>query len=53
MIPFAEILNGKVAPPTGSEPFLAAIKKYSAQAREQGQVTGPSHETASANAQPK
>ena len=38
MIPFATILNGKVAPPQGSEPFLAAVRKYSTQAREQGSV---------------
>ncbi len=28
MVPFADILGGKVAPPDGSEPFLAAVKKY-------------------------
>jgi len=39
--PFADILGGKVPPPTGSEPFLAAVKKYSTQAREQGRVTEP------------
>lgn len=32
MIPFATILSGKVAPPNGSEPFLAAVRKYSRQA---------------------
>jgi lipid-binding SYLF domain-containing protein len=36
MIPFATILSGKIAPPTGSEPFLAAVRKYAAQSREQG-----------------
>src|SRR5436309_4530958 len=36
MVPFATILSGKVAPPNGSEPFLAAVKKYASQAREQG-----------------
>jgi lipid-binding SYLF domain-containing protein len=29
---FREILQGKVAPPSGSEPFLAAVKKFSARA---------------------
>jgi len=38
MIDFADILDGKVPPPKESEPFLAAVKKYSSQAREQGQV---------------
>jgi lipid-binding SYLF domain-containing protein len=39
-IPFATILSGKVPPPQGSEPFLAAVRKYSAQAHEQGSNTG-------------
>jgi lipid-binding SYLF domain-containing protein len=49
-IPFADVLGGKVAPPAASEPFLAAVKKYSTQAREQGKVDNatPSN-TASAN----
>jgi lipid-binding SYLF domain-containing protein len=38
MVPFATILNGKVSPPAGSEPFLAAVRKYSSQAREQGSL---------------
>ncbi len=29
---FGDILQGRVAPPTGSEPFLAAVKKFSAKA---------------------
>jgi len=41
MIPFEEILNGKVAPPASSEPFLAAVRKYSSQAREQGESKPP------------
>jgi SH3 domain-containing YSC84-like protein 1 len=28
MVPFATILEGKVTPPNGSEPFLAAVRKY-------------------------
>ena len=28
MVPFATILSGKVTPPNGSEPFLAAVRKY-------------------------
>jgi hypothetical protein len=41
MVPFADILSGKVAPPDGSEPFLAAVRKYATQARDQGSVTTP------------
>src|SRR6266852_4754076 len=41
MVPFAEILSGKVAPPEGSEPFLSAVSKYDSQAKEQGSVTVP------------
>lgn len=43
MVPFADILNGRVAPPKGSDPFLAAVRKYSSQAREQGEVTRPTN----------
>jgi lipid-binding SYLF domain-containing protein len=39
MIPFATVLSGKVNPPDGSEPFLAAVRKYAQQAREQGSLT--------------
>src|SRR5580658_10000150 len=34
-LPFQEILAGKVAPPAASEPFLAAVRRYSMQARDQ------------------
>ncbi len=43
MIPFEDILNGKVPPPASSEPFLAAVRKYSGQAREQGELNKPSN----------
>ena len=43
MIPFATILNGKISPPEGSEPFLAAVRKYASQAREQGSLNTPSN----------
>jgi lipid-binding SYLF domain-containing protein len=53
-IPFADVLSGKIAPPAGSEPFLAAVKKYSTQAREQGEVAKPSPSiTASASTHSK
>jgi lipid-binding SYLF domain-containing protein len=42
MISFNEILSGKVEPPKASEPFLEAVKKYSAQATEEhGKVSEP------------
>jgi SH3 domain-containing YSC84-like protein 1 len=41
MVPFDEILSGKVTPPDGSEPFLSAVRKYASQAREQGSVIPP------------
>jgi lipid-binding SYLF domain-containing protein len=41
MVPFADILSGKVPPPSASDPFLAAVQKYSTQAREQGKVAQP------------
>ena len=41
MVPFATILSGKISPPTGSEPFLAAVRKYAAQSREQGTLNPP------------
>jgi lipid-binding SYLF domain-containing protein len=49
-IPFADILNGKVAPTANSGTFLAAVKKYSTQARQQGDAksTAPAN-TASAS----
>jgi lipid-binding SYLF domain-containing protein len=34
LVPFADILDGKVQPPVSSEPFLAAVRKYSRQSRE-------------------
>jgi lipid-binding SYLF domain-containing protein len=51
-VPFEDILGGKVTAPQGSEPFLAAVKKYSGQAREQSEVTAPAN-TASACTQAK
>jgi len=37
-VPFADILNGKVPPKGASEPFLAAVRRYSRQAREHGEM---------------
>ena len=38
MEPFTDILNGKVAAPNGSRPFLAAVKKYTAPSSQQGSL---------------
>jgi lipid-binding SYLF domain-containing protein len=40
-VPFTEILSGKVRPKEASEPFLAAVRKYSSQAREHGELKTP------------
>lgn len=37
-VPFPEILSGKVRPRGDSEPFLSAVRRYSGQAREHGEV---------------
>jgi lipid-binding SYLF domain-containing protein len=53
-IPFEDILDGKVAPPASSEPFLTAVRKYSGQAREQSEITTPAlASTASASTNTK
>jgi len=36
--PFSDILSGKVQPKESAEPFLAAVRKYSGQAREHGEL---------------
>lgn len=42
MVPFEDILSGKVLPPSGSsESFLAAVKRYANQAQQQGRLTKP------------
>ena len=47
MVPFSDILGGKVEAPSGSQPFLSAVKKYTAPTREQGSVTAPAPAPAS------
>jgi lipid-binding SYLF domain-containing protein len=49
MVPFATILSGKVSPPSGSEPFLAAVRKYAAQSHEQGSLNTPADVRADAH----
>lgn len=41
-VPFSEILNGKVQPPSVAEPFLTAVQKYSGQSRESSRNEGVS-----------
>jgi lipid-binding SYLF domain-containing protein len=41
MVPFATILNGKAHDPKGSGAFLAAVRKYSVQAKDQAANTEP------------
>jgi lipid-binding SYLF domain-containing protein len=41
MVPFADILNGQLPPPDGSEAFLGAVRKYTHQSNVQGKVTAP------------
>jgi SH3 domain-containing YSC84-like protein 1 len=41
-VPFAEILNGKVRPPSVSEPFLTAVRRYSGERRESSRNDGGS-----------
>jgi lipid-binding SYLF domain-containing protein len=42
MVPFATILSGKVTPPNGSEPFLAAVRKYAREVGNTGGLVTPS-----------
>ena len=37
MVPFADILNGRTPPTPASEPFLAAVRKYSMQSHDHAQ----------------
>jgi lipid-binding SYLF domain-containing protein len=39
MVPFQDILHGKIPPPAGTENFLAAVRRYSMQARDQAANT--------------
>ncbi len=41
MVPFETILKGDIAPPAGAAPFLAAVRKYSHQAKDEGQLVQP------------
>jgi hypothetical protein len=41
-VPFPDILGGKVHAKEASEPFLAAIRRYSGQAKEHSELKTPS-----------
>ncbi len=41
MVPFATILHGRVKAPSGSDSFLAVVRKYSTQAKDQAANTEP------------
>ncbi len=40
-VPFSELLSGKVLPKEASEPFLSAVRRYSGQANEHGELNTP------------
>ena len=48
-VPFSEILNGKIRPREASEPFLSAVRRYSGQAREHGELKTPEGTTKAAS----
>ena len=43
MVSFETILKGNIAPPEGSRAFLAAVRKYAGQAKDQGQLSLPTN----------
>jgi SH3 domain-containing YSC84-like protein 1 len=53
MIPFAEILTGKAAVPAGTEQFIAAVRKYTGEARERGAASPPAATSPNASDQPR
>jgi lipid-binding SYLF domain-containing protein len=47
-VPFSDILSGKIRPKESSEPFLAAVRRYTVEAREHGELkTAPTSTQAS------
>lgn len=40
-VPFEDILAGKVPAPSGSAPFLSAVRKYATQSAQEGKVSEP------------
>ena len=41
MVPFADLLKGKVAPPQSAENFLGTVRKFSAEAKQSGSINTP------------
>jgi SH3 domain-containing YSC84-like protein 1 len=48
-VPFSEILGGKIRPREASDPFLAAVRKYSGQSREHGELNAPKNAETAGN----
>lgn len=49
MIPFSEILSGKIPATAAAGPFLASVRKYSMQAKEQGKLDNAGAATRASN----
>jgi SH3 domain-containing YSC84-like protein 1 len=41
MVPFSDLLRGRVPPPQGSQTFMAAVKRYSREAKQTGSLHSP------------
>ena len=41
MVPFADLLHGKVAPPQSAESFLGTVRKFSTEAKQSGSIDTP------------
>jgi SH3 domain-containing YSC84-like protein 1 len=41
MVPFADLLKGKVAPPQSAENFLGTLRKFSTEAKQSGSISTP------------
>jgi lipid-binding SYLF domain-containing protein len=48
-VPFTDILSGKVRPKESAEPFLAAVRKYSGEAKEHGELKSNPTSTEASN----
>ena len=53
MIPFADILTGKAEVPAGTEQFVAAVRKYTGEARERGAANPPATPPSPTSDQPR
>jgi len=48
-VPFSDILRGKIRPREASDPFLAAVRKYSSQSKEHGELNAPKNAATASN----